>query len=89
MDITGMTITIGSLITIATAVITISNFLGGKTKKAKNDEARLVRIEAMLAQIESNTNNLNQRVENHEHVLTKHESRISVVESELKNRGGK
>lgn len=89
MDITGMTITIGSLIAIATAVIAISNFLGGKTKKAKNDEARLVRIEAMLAQIESNTNNLNQKVESHDHMLTKHESRISVVESKLKNRGGK
>lgn len=89
MDITGMTITIGSLIAIATAVIAISNFLGGKTKKAKNDEARLVRIEAMLAQIESNTNNLNQKVESHDHMLTKHESRISVVEEKLKNRGGK
>lgn len=89
MDITGMTITIGSLIAIATAVIAISNFLGGKTKKAKNDEARLVRIEAMLAQIESNTNNLNQKVESHDHMLTKHESRISVVESKLKDRGGK
>lgn len=89
MDITGMTITIGSLIAIATIVITISNFLGGKTKKAKNDEARLVRIEAMLAQIESNTNNLNQKVESHDHMLTKHESRISVVESKLKDRGGK
>lgn len=89
MDITGMTITIGSLIAIATAVIAISNFLGGKTKKAKNDEARLVRIEAMLAQIESNTNNLNQKVESHDHMLTKHESRISVVEAKLKDRGGK
>ena len=89
MDITGMTITIGSLIAIATAVIAISNFLGGKTKKAKNDEARLVRIEAMLTQIESNTNNLNQKVESHDHMLTKHESRISVVESKLKNKGGK
>ena len=39
MDITGMTITIGSLIAIATAVIAVSNFLGGKTKKVKNDEA--------------------------------------------------
>ena len=34
-----MTITIGSLIAIATAVIAVSNFLGGKTKKVKNDEA--------------------------------------------------
>lgn len=33
-----MTITIGSLIAIATAVIAVSNFLGGKTKKVKNDE---------------------------------------------------
>lgn len=89
MDIMGMTITLGSLIAIATAVIAVSNFFGSKTKKAKDEEARLVRIEAMLAQIESNTNNLNQRVENHDHLLTKHESRISVVESKLKNRGGK
>ena len=89
MDITGMTITLSSLIAVATVVIAISNFLGGKTKKAKDDEARLVRIEAMLAQIEANTNSLNQRVENHDHMLTKHESRISVVESKLKNKGGK
>lgn len=89
MDIMGMTITLGSLIAIATAVIAVSNFFGNKTKKAKYEEARLVRIEAILAQIESNTNNLNQRVENHDHLLTKHESRISVVESKLKNRGGK
>ena len=39
MDVTGMTITIGSLIAIATAVIAVSNFLGVKTKKVKNDEA--------------------------------------------------
>ena len=89
MDITGMTITLSSLIAVATVVIAISNFLGGKTKKAKDDEARLVRIEAMLAQIEANTNSLNQKVESHDHLLTKHESRISVVESELKNKEGK
>lgn len=89
MNITGMTITLGSLITIATVVIALSNFFGSKTKKAKDEEARLVRIEDILAQIESNTNNLNQRVENHDHLLTKHESRISVIESELKNIGGK
>ena len=89
MDITGMTITLGSLIAIATVVIAISNFLRSKTKKAKDDEARLVRIQAMLAQIEANTNSLNQRVESHDHMLTKHESRISVVESELKNKGDK
>lgn len=89
MDIMSMTITLGSLIAISTAVIAISNFLGGRTKKAKDEEARLVRIEAILAQIESNTNNLNQKVESHDHLLTKHESRISVVEAKLKNRGGK
>lgn len=89
MDITGMTITLGSLIAVATAVITISSFFGNKTKKDKDEEARLVRIEAMLAQIESNTNDLNQRVESHDHMLTKHESRISVFESKLKNKGGK
>ena len=88
MDITAMTITLGSVFTICSIVIALSNFFGGKTKKAKEDEARLVRIEAMLEQIEQNTNNLNNRVENHDHLLTKHESRLAVVESKLK-KGGK
>lgn len=88
MDILGMTITLGSLITIIGGLIAVSNFLGGKTKKAKDEEARLVRIESMLTQIEQNTSNLNTRVENHDHLLTKHESRLCVVESKLK-KGGK
>lgn len=84
MDIMGMTITLGSLITIMGALISLSNFLGGKTKKARDDEARLVRIEAMLTQIDQNTSNLSTRVDNHDRMLTKHESRISVLESEVK-----
>ena len=47
MDIMGMTITLGSLITIMGGVIALSNFFSGKTKKAKEDEARLVKIEAI------------------------------------------
>ena len=78
-----MTITLSSLITIMGSVIAISNFFGGRTKKAREDEARLVRIEAMLTQIDQNTSNLSLKVESHDHLLTKHESRISVLESEI------
>lgn len=83
MDIMGMTITLGSLITIMGGVIALSNFFSGKTKKAKEDEARLVKIEAMLARIEENTSDLSVKVENHDRMLTKHEARISVLESEI------
>ena len=84
MDITGMTITLGSLITVVGFIIALSNFFGGRTKKAKEDEARLVKIEAMLARIEENTSDLSVKVENHDRMLTKHEARISVLESEVK-----
>ena len=78
-----MTITLGSLITIMGGVIAISNFFGGRTRRAREDEARLVRIEAMLTQIDQNTSNLSLKVDSHDHLLTKHESRISVLESEI------
>lgn len=84
MDIMGMTITLGSLITIMGGIIALSNFFGGRTKKAKEDEARLVKIEAMLTRIDQNTSNLSTRVDQHDHLLTKHESRISVLEAEIK-----
>ena len=79
-----MTITLGSLITVVGFIIALSNFFGGRTKKAKEDEARLVKIEAMLARIEENTSDLSVKVENHDRMLTKHEARISVLESEVK-----
>ena len=84
MDIMGMTITLGSLITIMDGLIAFSNFYGGRTKKAKEEEARLVKIEAMLTRIDQNTSNLTTRVDEDEHLLTAHESRISVLESEVK-----
>lgn len=86
MDIMGMTITLGSLITLMGGLIAISNFVGGKTKKAKDDEARLVRIEAMLTQIDQNTSNLSHRVDAHDKLLTRHETRISVLESEIQDK---
>lgn len=86
MDLTGMTITLGSLITVIGFIIALSNFFGGKTKKAKEDEARLVKIEAMLARIEQNTSDLSSKVEKHDQELAKHETQIAVLEAELKER---
>ena len=84
MDIMGMTITLGTLITIMNGIVALSNVFGGRTKKAKEEEARLVKIEAMLTRIDQNTSNLTTRVDEDEHLLTSHESRISVLESEVK-----
>ena len=86
MDVMSMTITLGSLITIMGGVIAASNFFSGRTKKAKEDEARLVKIEAMLAKIDQNTSNLSAKIDDHDHMLTKHESRISVLEAEVKEK---
>lgn len=83
MDLTGMTVTLGSIITITGIVLSILTYLNGRKKSNKEEEARLVKIEAMLVQIEKNTNNLNTRVDSHDKMLTKHETRISVIEAQI------
>ena len=82
MDIMEMTITISSVIAIVGVLITLSNFFSSRTKKDKNEEARLVRIETLLVKIDENTTDLNNRVKDHDKLLTKHETRISVLEAE-------
>ena len=92
MDATGITITLGSLITIGLFLIALSNFFGGKKKSTKEEEARLVRIEALCAKTESNTSDLKKRVDHHDERLDDHEHRITVVETKQKishPRGGK
>ena len=92
MDATITTITIGSLITIGLFLIAVSNFFGGKKKDNKEEEARLVRIEAGITRIEQNTSDIKERVDHHDDRLDDHEHRITVVETKQKaphNRGGK
>ena len=100
MDINSLTITLPSVIALAGLAIALATYFGNKKKhvkeetadvanKAKEDEARLVRMETMLINIDKNTNNLNQRVDSHDKLLTKHEARLGVVESKLKINGGK
>ena len=92
MDATAITITLGSAITIGLFLIAISNFFGGKKKNAKEDEARLVRIEATCTKIEANTSDLKTRVDHHDEKLDDHEHRITVVETRQKSvphKGGK
>ena len=83
MDLTSATITIGSVIAIVGCLIAVLNFFAQRKKNNKDDEARLVRIETMLVNIEKNTSSLSQRVDNHDKLLTKHESDISVIKNEL------
>lgn len=81
MDLTAQTITLGSIIAIVGLVIGVLNFIANRRKSDKNEEARLVKIEAMLVNIDKNTTNLNAKVESHDKWLTRHESRISVLET--------
>ena len=100
MDINSLTITLPTILALGTLFIGLMTYFGNKKKqakeetnevanKAKEDEARLVRMETMLINIDKNTNNLNQRVDSHDKLLTKHEARLGVVESKLKINGGK
>lgn len=87
MDLMGATLTLGGIITIVGSVVGVLNYIANRRKGDKNEEARLVKIEALLVNIEKNTSNLNEKVESHDKWLTKHESRISVVEEKCKKRG--
>lgn len=89
MDLTATTITLGSIIAIVGCLIAIMNFFANRKQGNKQDEARLVRMETMLVNIDKNTTSLNQRVDSHDKLLTKHETRISVLETKLKGRKAK
>ncbi len=88
MDITQATITLGSIIAVIGCFIGILNFIANRTKSNKGDEARLVRMETMLVKIDENTSDLKQKVDSHDKLLTKHESKINVLEERLKAKGG-
>lgn len=91
MDATAVTITLGSAITIGLFLIALSNFFGGKKKDNKEEEARLVRIEAGITRIEQNTSDMKERLDHHDEVLGEHDHRITIVETKMKasHRGGK
>jgi len=88
MDLTQSTITLASVIAIVGCIIGILNFFAQRTKANKGDEARLVRMETMLVKIDENTSDLKNKVDSHDKLLTKHESKINVLEERLKAKGG-
>ena len=87
MDLTTTTITLSSVIAVVGCLIGVLNFISNYKKSSKSDEARLVKIEAMLVKIDENTSDLKQKVDSHDKWLTKHESRIGVMEEKCKKRG--
>ena len=102
MDLMGATITLSGVLAFVGTLIAVLNYLSNRDrnakkdseedrKKASADEARLVRMETMLVNIEKNTSNVNSRVNDHDKWLTKHETCLSVIEKELdiKNKGDK
>lgn len=89
MDIGTQTITLASVIAIVGCVVGLLNFFAQRKKNDKGDEARLVRMETMLVKIDENTSDLKNKVDSHDKLLTKHESKINVLEERLKARGSK
>lgn len=96
MDISSLSISLPVVVSLVGCFIGVMTYLGNRKKQTKEDtqrerdnEARLVKIEAMLVNIDKNTSNLSTRVDSHDHLLTKHETRISVIETKMKTKGGK
>ena len=89
MDLTMSTITLGSIIAVVGCLIGVLNFFANKKKSNKDDEARLVRMETMLVKIDENTSDLKAKVDSHDKLLTKHESKINVLEERIKAKGTK
>lgn len=94
MDVSSLSISLPSVLAVVGAFIGIMTYLGNRkkqtkeeTKEEKEAEARLVRMETMLVNIEKNTNNLNNRVDSHEKWLTKHEARLVIIEEKGKSNG--
>ena len=89
MDLSSLSVSIPTVIAIVGCFIGVMTYIGNRKKTTKEDEARLVRIETMLVNIEQNTSNLNNRVNSHDKLLTKHETRITVLEEKLNRKGNK
>lgn len=84
MDLTGTTITLGSVITIVGCLIAVLNYFANKNKVNKSDEARLVNIEKDVVYIRKSVDSTSQKLDDLDRRLQKHESRISVIEEKIK-----
>lgn len=100
MDISSLSISLPIALTIVGCFIGVMTYISNRNRNSKKDneedqkkaseqEARMVRIETMLVTIEHNTSNLNSRVNDHDKLLTKHETRISVLEEKINTKKGK
>ena len=96
MDISSLSISLPVAVSVVGCFIGIMTYFGNRKRQTKEDiekerkeEARWTRIEAKLEIIDSNTSELKVKVENHDHLLTKHDTRISVIETKMKAKGGK
>ena len=93
MDLMGATITVSGVLAFVGTLIAVLNYLSNRNRNNRKDigeeEARLVRMETMLVNIEKNTSNLNSRVNDHDKWLTKHETRLSVIENKMNIQGDK
>jgi len=91
MDLMASTITLASVFTVGMFILGLLNYLSNRKKtnnedndKIKENEARLVKIEALLVNIEKNTSNLYTKVENHDKLLTRHDGDIKVLQEKVK-----
>lgn len=81
MDISSLSITLPTICSVGLFFIGLMTFFGNRRKSSKDEEARLVRIETMTANIEKNTSTLSQKVDDHDHSIANHDTRITVLEA--------
>ena len=89
MDITTSTVTIGGIIALGMFLIALATFFSGRKKYSQDEEARLVRIEAMLANIDANTSDAKKRIDHHDCKLEDYGNRLTAVETQLASNSSK
>ena len=86
MDLSSLSISIPTMIGVVGCFIGLMTFFGNRKKNTQEDERRLVRMETMLVKIDENTSDLKNRVDNHDHFINNHETRITVLEEKVSHK---
>jgi len=91
VDVLGMTITLGGLLTLISVLLAIGTFKRNGKKdseedrqKAAQNEARLVAIEKDVQYIRLSIDSIVEKVEAHDKMLTRHEREIGVLSKKKK-----
>ena len=79
MDLSSLVVSVPTVIAVVGCFIGVMNFLGGRKKDSKEDEARLVSMEKDIQYIRMTVDGINEK-------LDKHDERITHLEAECERR---